>query len=242
MSVYKRDYKMTDRKNHPWRECPLGEHWVKEHERKVEKSQKNPEGITIVDGHCRKNPSHHEIFVADELHKIAGRHFKNLKALPKADNLDNPHGNDFDELIGGWTQFWNDVFNPKDLLDPNLVKALIASESSFNTSVSAHSKIGQAKGLTEQTRKILADQKDELKDYLITLSENEIFEPNLNLAAGIRWLFQKKYLTSHRLKREATWMESIAEYKGILSQLGKVKDADDIMARVKREYDRLSHQ
>lgn len=234
---------MTGIKQHPWRICPVGEHWVKEHPRKVKKSEKIPDGITIVDGHCRKNSSHHEIFVADELHEIAKQHFKSVKEMPKADNLGNPRGNDFDELIGGWTQFWNDTFSPKDRLDPNLVKALIASESSFIVSIDAESSIGTARGLiqvTDQTRKILADQKGELKDFLIALSKKEFYDPNLNLAAGIRWLFHKQYLASHRLKREVTWMEAIAEYKGILNQLGKHKEADRIMKRVNDEYTKLS--
>lgn len=234
---------MTNKKQHPWRKCSIGEHWVREHKRKTSVSEKNPDGVTIVDAHCRKNPSHHEIFVADELYEIAKLHFKNIDVMPKPDKLGYPHGNDFDELIGGWTQFWNDIFNPKEPLDPNIIKALIASESSFRINTSADSKIGEAKGLiqiTEQTRKILADQKGELKDFLITLSKKEIFDPNLNLATGIRWLFHKKYLASYRLKREATWMEVIAEYKGILSQLGKIDKSDQIMQKLNEKYEKLS--
>jgi len=41
----------TKRKKHPWRQCPLGEHWVSEHPRAVPISEKNPDGITVVDGH-----------------------------------------------------------------------------------------------------------------------------------------------------------------------------------------------
>lgn len=233
---------MVNKTQHPWRKCPVGEHWVREHKRKTEVSDNNPDGITIVDAHCRKNPSDHEIFVADELHEIAKLHFKNIKTMPTPDNFGNSRGNDFDELIGGWTQFWNDIFKPEVPLDPNLVKALIASESSFNINVSANSKIGTARGLiqvTEQTRKILGDQKGELKDFLITLSKKEFYDPNLNLAAGIRWLFHKKYLASLRLKREVTWMEAIAEYKGILPQLGKVKKSDEIMNIINGFNERL---
>ena len=236
---------MSKKIKHPWRICSIGEHWVKEHPRNVPVSGKNPNGITIVDGHCRKNPSHHEIFVADELHEISKKYFKNLKRMPTADNLGNPLGNNFDNLIGGWTQFWNDIFAPKELLEPNLIKALIASESSFRVNINADSKIGEARGLiqvTEQTRKILADQKGELQDYLITLSKKEFYDPNLNLAAGIRWLFHKKYLASNRLKREITWMEAIAEYKGILPQLGKEPKADKIMSDLEKLYKRLRQQ
>ena len=67
----------------------------------------------------------------------------------------------------------------------------------------------------------------------------EVADPNANLFAGIRWLFHKKYLASHRLKREATWVEAIAEYKGLLSQLGKVEKADRIMINLESYYKRL---
>lgn len=233
---------MPNKKKHPWRICPLGEHWVRTHPRKVPISKKNPDGVTIVDAHCRKNPSGHEIFVPDEIEEISSKHFKNVKNRPMPNALGFPHGNDFDEFIAGWTQFWNDVFEPKEPLDPNLVKALIATESSFKVDISVPSKVGKARGLiqiTEQTRKILRDSKGELKDYLIDLSKTDSLDPNMNLCAGIRWLHHKKYLASHRLKREATWMEAIAEYKGILNQLGRVEKSDYIMSEIERYYKNL---
>lgn len=236
---------MSDKKKHPWRICPLGEHWVRAHPRKVPISEKNPDGITIVDGHCRKNPSGHEIFVPDEIKEISSRHFDSVKKRPTPDALGYPEGNDFDDLIAGWTQFWNDIFESKEPLDPNLVKALIASESSFKAKVSVPSKAGTARGLiqiTEQTRKILGDTKGELKDYLIDLSKSDSMDPNMNLCAGIRWLHHKKYLASHRLKRDATWMEAIAEYKGILKQLGRVKKSDDIMSKLEELYKKLKEK
>ena len=52
----------------------------------------------------------------------------------------------------------------------------------------------------------------------MTLSDKEIYDPNLNIAAGIRWLFQKRKLASARLKREADWMEAAFAYKGVLGR------------------------
>lgn len=170
---------------HPWRKCPLGEHWVSEHPREVSVSEKNPDGITIVDGHCRENPSRHEIFVADEIYEISNEHCKDLKNKPTADAMKFPSGNKYDDLIAGWTQFWNEVFDPETPLDPNLMKALIASEFGFNLGAKAQSKAGVAKGLiqiTEQTRKILADQKGELSDFLVKLSKKEVADPNTHLS------------------------------------------------------------
>ncbi len=233
---------MLEKQKHPWRPCPLGQHWVREHPRVVPVSKRNPDGKTIVDGHCRNNRSRHEIFVADEIHKMATDHFKEVTHKPTSDALGFPQGNEYDDRIAGWTQFWNEVFQPKEPLDPDLVKALIANESGFRAQVDTPSKKGLARGLiqlTEETRKILADQKGELKDFLITVSKAEIKDPNINIFSGVRWLFHKKSLASSSLKREATWMEAIAEYKGIRKQLGKIKKADDIMNDVEEKYRRL---
>jgi len=232
---------MTDRK-HPWRPCPLGQHWVREHPRTVPVSEENPDGKTIVDGHCRNNPSRHEIFVAEEIHKISAEHFKDIINRPTPDDFGFPMGNAFDDFIAGWTQFWNEIFKPKEPLDPDLVKALIANESSFRTQIDTKSKDGTARGLiqlTERSRKILANQKGELKDFLITVPKDEIKDPNVNIFAGIRWLFHKKNLASHHLKREATWIEAIAEYKGIRTQLGKIEKAGRIMRDIDEKYRRL---
>lgn len=237
---------MSDKKKkHPWRRCPLGEHWVREHERKVPMSEKNPDATTIVDGHCRKNPSGHEIFVPDEILEISSNHFRSVKNKPTPNSLGYPRGNDFDDLIAGWTQLWNDIFEPNESLNPDLVKVLIASESSFDVDVSVPSTAGTARGLiqiTEQTRKILRDTKGELKDYLIDLSKEDSLDPNMNICAAIRWLHHKKYLASHRLKREATWMEAIAEYKGLLNQLGHGGKADEIMSNLDKLYKKLKQR
>lgn len=48
------------------------------------------------------------------------------------------------------------------------------------------------------------------------MSSDEVFEPELNIAAGVRWLFRKRETASARLKRQATWEEAIAEYKDYL--------------------------
>jgi hypothetical protein len=38
---------------------------------------------------------------------------------------------------------------------------------------------------------------------------------NLSICAGIRWLFQKQNLASHKLKKETSWTEALVEYKGL---------------------------
>ena len=154
------------------------------------------------------------------MYEIVETHFADLAGGPKADDLDDDDGNQFDKFIRGWTKYWNETLSPEDPLDPNLVKALIATESSFNPKRTNRQKgVNRAIGLmqvTNGTRKILADEKGELKDRLVNLTENDAFDPILNIAAGVRWLYHKKKLASAKLRRKATWEEAVAEYKSYL--------------------------
>lgn len=43
----------------------------------------------------------------------------------------------YDPLIAEWTQYWNDILKPHEPLDPNLVKALIYTESGFKPTILA---------------------------------------------------------------------------------------------------------
>lgn len=233
------------KKSHPWRLCPGGEHWVRTHPRRVAVSKKNPTGITEVEGHCRRNRSRKDQFHIDEIGKIAQTIFRNLKGAPKADTLKFKDGNKYDNLIRGWTKYWNAVFKPKDPLDPNLVKALIASESSFilKPPLQPAGRAGKARGLmqlTDQAIKVLGDEKGELKDHLIDITQKDIADPNISICAGIRWLFHKKKLASVRLKREASWEEAVAEYKSYLAGMisGKNPNPENFQ-RFKEYYERL---
>ena len=205
---------------HPWRLCPSGEHWVSEHPRRVKVSKKNPTGITSVEGHCRANRSHKDEIYEQEMHEIAGQNFSSLNGPPKTDDLGFDDGNKYDSLIRGWTKYWNDIFKPAEPLDPDMVKALIATESSFN----AGSKIGKgdvARGLMQvrdTTLKILSDECGELRDHLLNVGQKDANDPNLNIAAGTRWLFRKRETATARLKRQASWEEAVEEYKAYLQK------------------------
>lgn len=230
---------------HPWRLCPVGEHWVLTHPRRLAKKA----GTTEVDGHCRKNPSRKDRMRSEEIRAIARRFFgRDLdQAMPSPDTLDYPHnkGNPYDRLIAGWTRYWNEVLSPDDPLDPDLVKALIGSESSFNAKPRTRNAqaAGKARGLlqiTDQALKILKNDKGELKDHLIELTRADLDNPETQICAGIRWLFHKKRLASGRLEREATWDEAVADYKGYLNALRK-KDpkAEKGMLPFQRDFERL---
>ncbi len=236
-------------KSHPWRLCPLGESWVRTHPLTVPASEKGPEWETSRRGHCRNNKNGRNVCTADELREIAHFHFRDLlsnpNAMPTPDSLGFPNGNKYDLSIAGWTKFWNEVLNPLEPLTPDFVKALIATESGFDVPRDVQSKLGPARGLiqiTEQTRKILQNPKGEVKDHLIEMTIEESRDPEVNIAAGTRWFFHKKYLAKRRLKREATWEEAVAEYKGILPYLGRNQKSDEIMQTLRDYYKRLKEK
>ena len=216
---------------HPWRMCPGGHCWVKTHPRKVQSSKKNPDGFTTVDGHCRRNKSGKDLIYPDEINRIGKDYFKNLDVKPCPINLgfDTKKGNGaaYDDLISGWTKYWNETLKPSEKLDPNLVKALIASESSFKLKIITpvpRQKNNYARGLlqlTDSTIKILNNEKGELKNHFIKVNKNEILDPSVNIYAGIRWLFHKKKLAESKQKRSISWEETLIHYKGYEREVKK---------------------
>jgi len=207
---------------HPWRLCPAGEHWVSTHPLRVPPSRANPLGYTTTrQGHCAKNPTGKDQLYPDEIIEISRNSFSDLKDIPCSDNLGfRSKGTQHDTLIAGWTKYWNEVLRPKNLLNPNIVKALIASESGFNSEMLANKKnSNSARGLMQilnSTRKTLGDEKGELQDHFLTVTKQDLNDPCINICAGIRWLFQKQKLASSYLGYEASWEDAVMNYKGKL--------------------------
>lgn len=121
-------------KVHAWRICPVGTHYVKEHRVHIPPSKTHPNGEVVArKAHCAHNPSHKDVLSFDEIQAIARRYFSDLSGKPKAHVLtEYAHADDFDTFIGGWVFYWNDVLGMEDPLDPNYVKAIIATESDFD--------------------------------------------------------------------------------------------------------------
>jgi hypothetical protein len=144
--------------------------------------------------------------------------------LPIANNLGfGKNGNKYDELIGLWTKYWNDVFAPSEKLDPSLVKALMATESGFQEvpadAPRGHKAIGIMQ-LMPETVKYLSSSK-ELKDFHFDLTQREAWDPAVNIASSVRWLFRKREVGEARLKKKLSWIEVIEEYKGITGDNSK---------------------
>ena len=224
----------TDKVHH-WRICPIGKHYVKEHFEHIPPSKMHPGGDVIVrHAHCASNPlskNKHQIsdiLSFSELTIITKLRFLELKGPPTAHILKYPRADEFDTQIRGWALYWNEVFEAKNPLDPNLVTALIASESGFDpNAMNPHNpkRIGPARGLmqlTDETLRILNGHKDGLRDHFIHFSHTEAIDSSANICAGTRWLFFKKAGAKERYAKidpnhAVTWDDVVAEYKGVLS-------------------------
>ena len=155
----------SDIRVHSWRVCPYGEHWVRTHPMHVPPSKTHPSGsVTTRHEHCAHNPSGKDQLYPDEIREIATQHFPNLKNKPcPLPSKFGAAGSKYDDLIAGWVQYWNELLKPDVPLDPNLIKALIASESSFDPKKLADPKnSNSARSLTQitnDTRKLLGGQR-----------------------------------------------------------------------------------
>ena len=57
--IESKDFTENEQKDkvHPWRLCPLGKHYVREHRERIPSSKKHPDGeIIIRHAHCASNP------------------------------------------------------------------------------------------------------------------------------------------------------------------------------------------
>lgn len=86
--------------------------------------------------------------------------------------------------------------------------------------------------ITEDTQRNLSGNKKELKDYFVILSDDDVYDPNKNICATIRWLFRKKETATARLRREPTWEEVLMEYKGRLKS--HTKETEDIRKKLRK--------
>ncbi len=218
----------------PWRVCPIGEHWVRRHPKHL-----NSGKVTDHDGHCRKNPSKKDLLKGDEMNLISTSQLF-LKPKVKVSNISLQikmvtlkDQNQYDDLISGWTAYWNNIFMLPNPLHPNHVKALLATESKFiKTAIGKNKnpKIGPARGLmqiTEATARRMRDGREkDYRDQFLELSYEELWEPNKNICAGIRQIFRKRETAKAVLKREPTWFEVMMDYKGWLKGNSKHANTD----------------
>ena len=236
-----------EKKVHPWRVCPIGQHYVCTHPLHTKLGR-----IVTRHGHCANNPSHKDMLSYDEIQAMTQTHFSDLVEPIKSGSIIGfPKADIFDQYIRGWVRYWNEVFKPKEPLDPNLVKALIASESSFESQKrtwTKDKKKGYARGLMQiidETLSIIQGHKHtgEVKDHFIHATHQEVMDPSTNICIGVRWLFTKKTGAKARLNHVATWDDAVAEYKGRLEDVKNGKDPRNEMKTFHTLYKQLlEHQ
>ncbi|MBY0414233.1 MAG: hypothetical protein K2Q18_08710 [Bdellovibrionales bacterium] len=196
---------------------------VREHPRKVPVSIKNPSGITIVDKHPRHLKG--TFLEISEIEKTVQNY--NLKNLiyPKSGKLVKyPDSDKYDELIAIWTDYFNKKFPSNSLLDPDVVKALIGSESDFKLDPKNPQAIGIAQ-ITKEAFRTLKDPKGETKDFIfLKFTLKDLKNPSVAIPMAIRWLFRKKRLAQGKLGREPNAEEIILEYKGLLKSTTNYKN------------------
>lgn len=93
-----------------------------------------------------------------------------------------------------------------------------------------------------ESNSLKTNSKGELSGHLIELTVEESRETDPNIAAGIRWLYHKRYLLEHRIKREVSWEEAAAEYKGVFRDIGKDERTDDVMKKLADFHKRLKNK
>jgi hypothetical protein len=190
---------------------------VRTHPRRVPVSPKNPTGVTIVDRHPRR--LHGPALSAEDIRSITATRDRKGLAYPKNDKLGFRDGNKYDELIAVWVDYFNEksgVTPPNVPLDPDVIKALIASESGFEKSPKNPQAIGIAQ-ITPETLNILMNPEGEAKDFIFKgIRQKDLKDPEIAIPMGIRWIFRKKRLAEGKLGRGATPEEIVLEYKGLL--------------------------
>jgi len=213
---------------------------VHEHPMHVPVSRKNPTGITTRHQHKRRV---YASTTADELKEIFANYPKNKIPYPSAGRLTEFKNSDqFDDLIAVWCDYFNQKLPPtppEAPLDPNIIKALIASESSFNIKAKNGNAYGIAQ-ITNSTLKILQDPDGEAKDFLFrNIRQKDLYDPEIAIPLATRWLFRKKATATNRLGRSPTNEELILEYKGLLPS--KTKFHDNALEKFKFVYAKLKN-
>lgn len=210
---------------------------VREHPMHVPVSEKNPAGITIRDRHLRRLKGTY--LDAAEIESIFKGYDRKGIIYPTQGKLNKYKNADkYDEVIAVWTDYFNKKFNADPPLDPDVVKALMASESGFRVDPTENKKAFGITQITADTLKIVQDPKGEAKDFIFSkVRQKDLKDPNVAIPMGVRWLFRKRATAMNQLKRAPNHEELILEYKGLLrSKTGLKNKAFEIY---REHYDLL---
>jgi hypothetical protein len=90
-------------------------------------AKKSPTGITVRDRHTRRLKGTY--LDREEIESVFKSYDRKGIAFPASKKLEHKNSDKYDELIAVWTDYFNKKFEANPPLDPDVVKALIASES-----------------------------------------------------------------------------------------------------------------
>jgi hypothetical protein len=126
---------------------------VREHPLHVPVSEKNPSGTTIRDRHVRRLKGTYLDSI--EVEEIFKNYDKKNIIYPTEKKLTQPNSDKYDEIIAVWCDYFNKKFGTNPSLEPNVVKALIASESDFRLDPKENAKAFGIAQITPETFKAL---------------------------------------------------------------------------------------
>jgi hypothetical protein len=189
----KKDRTLT--KPSPSEMCPPGYHVVRGHERTCESGT-----VTWVDAHARKNRGKiRPGLLKENIHFLFWDSQKKYPALNEIQEFAGL-GSEYDQLIQFWLDYWKEqgLEFPQDL-DPLMVKAMIAVESTFDPSKITKAKNSTAAGLmqiTDQSLRVMGGFPNEnkwieMRKHLIHVEKADKLDPVTNVALGIRMLGHK---------------------------------------------------
>ncbi len=207
---------------------------VQEHPLHVPISAKNPTGITIRDRHLRRLKGTY--LNVDEIMAIFRNYNRKGIVYPNQDKLKEYKDADkYDDAIAVWTDYFNKKFKADPPLDPDVVKALIASESGFRADPHENKKAYGITQITPETLKIVQDPKGEAREFIFNkMRQKNLKDPNIAIPIGVRWLFRKRATAINQLKRPPDHEELILEYKGLLKSHSNYKKAG--LKKYRRAY------
>ncbi len=196
-------------------------------------STKNPTGMTIRDRHSRHLKGTY--LDVDEIESILKSYDRKGIAYPTHGKLkDYKDADKYDDAIAVWTDYFNKKFNADPTLDPDVVKALMASESGFRVDPPENKKAFGITQITPKTLKIVQNPKGEAKDFIFNkIRQKDLKNPDVAIPMGVRWLFRKRATAMSKLKRAPDHEEIILEYKGLLKSKTGLKDE---ALRIYREH------
>jgi len=210
---------------------------VREHPMQVPVSEKNPTGVTIRDQHLRRLPGTY--LTREDIDGVFKGHNRKGISYPTAGKIsEHKAADDYDELIAVWTDYFNTKLNTDPPFDPDVFKALLASESGFRLHTPENKIAFGIAQITKQTWTILQDPKGEAKEFIFNeIRQKDLKDPTIAVPMGIRWLMYKSKRAAAKLGRQPTHEEIILEYKGLLKSKSQYKK--DALSSYRKYYGRL---